>query len=164
MEEDFSLTNDLASQLPEKVEEMKKLLDQEAIANNVYPLDDHLYERFNAAIAGRPDLMGDRKSLTLAHRMEGILENTLLNVKNNSKTIVANVTLSGNDHGIILCQGGKFGGWALYMYHGRPAYTYNYFGLHRYTVKAPAKISSSSAEIRLEFAYDGGVNPYEAIL
>ena len=145
MEEDFSLTNDLASQLPEKVEEMKKLLDQEAIANNVYPLDDHLYERFNAAIAGRPDLMGDRKSLTLAHRMEGILENTLLNVKNNSKTIVANVTLSGNDH-------------------GRPAYTYNYFGLHRYTVKAPAKISSSSAEIRLEFAYDGGVNPYEAIL
>ncbi len=57
----------------------------------MYPLDDRLYERFNAAIAGRPDLMGDRKSLTLADGMTGILENTFINEKNSSKTIVANV-------------------------------------------------------------------------
>ncbi len=52
--------------------------------------------------------------------MEGILENTFLNIKNNSKTIVAKVSLEGNDKGIILCQGGKFGGWALYMNDGKP--------------------------------------------
>ncbi len=155
VKEDFSLTNNLAAQYPEKVEEMKKLFEKEAIANNVYPLDDRLYERFNAAIAGRPDLMGDRTSLTLAHGMEGMLENTFLNVKNNSKTIVANVSLSGNDHGIILTQGGKFGGWALYMDHGRPAYTYNYFGLHRYTVTSPTKLNQEKAEIKLAFDYDG---------
>jgi arylsulfatase len=140
---------------PEKVEELIKLFDTEAIANNVYPLDDRLYERFNAAIAGRPDLMGDRTSLALAHGMEGMLENTFLNVKNNSKTIVANVSLSGSDHGIILCQGGKFGGWALYMDKGRPAYTYNYFGLDRYTVTSPTKLTQEKAEIRLTFDYDG---------
>jgi len=156
--EDFSLTNNLAAENPEKVEEMKKLFAKEAIANNVYPLDDRLYERFNAAIAGRPDLMGDRTSLTLAHGMEGMLENTFLNVKNNSKTIVANVSLSGNDHGIILTQGGKFGGWALYMDHGRPAYTYNYFGLHRYTVTSPKKLTQEKAEIKLAFDYDGEGN------
>jgi arylsulfatase len=155
VKEDFSLTNNLASQYPEKVEEMKKLFEQEAIANNVYPLDDRLYERFNAAIAGRPDLMGDRTSLTLAQGMEGILENTFLNVKNTSKTIVANVSLSGNDHGIILCQGGKFGGWALYMDKGRPAYTYNYFGLDHYTVTSPTKLTQENAEIKLTFDYDG---------
>jgi arylsulfatase len=156
--EDFSLVNNLASENPEKLKELQDLFEKEAIANNVYPLDDRLYERFNAAIAGRPDLMGDRTSLTLAHGMEGMLENTFLNVKNNSKTIVADVSLTGNDHGIILTQGGKFGGWALYMDQGRPAYTYNYFGLHRYTVKSPTKLTADKAEIKLVFDYDGNGN------
>ena len=154
--EDFSLTTNLAADNPEKVKEMQDLFEKEAIANNVYPLDDRLYERFNAAIAGRPDLMGDRKSLTLADGMDGILENTFLNVKNTSKTIVAKVNLKGNDRGIILCQGGKFGGWALYMNNGKPGYTYNYFGLQRYTIEAPKAISNPNAEIKMEFVYDGG--------
>ncbi len=64
--EDFSLTNNLAKQNPAKLKEMQDLFEKEAIANHVYPLDDRLYERFNAAIAGRPDLMGTRTSLTLA--------------------------------------------------------------------------------------------------
>lgn len=156
VEEDFSLTNNLAADNPAKVKEMQDLFEKEAIANNVYPLDDRLYERFNAAIAGRPDLMGDRKSLTLANGMDGILENTFLNVKNTSKTIVANVNLEGNDRGIILCQGGKFGGWALYMNNGKPGYTYNYFGLQRYTIESSKAIKNPNAEIKLEFTYDGG--------
>jgi len=155
VKEDFSLTNNLADQNPEKVKEMQALFEQEAIANNVYPLDDRLYERFNAKIAGRPDLMGDRKSLTLAQGMDGILENTFLNVKNSSKTITANVTLKGNDRGVILTQGGKFGGWALYMDNGKPAYTYNYFGLERYTITSPTKLTNENAEIKLDFVYDG---------
>jgi len=154
VKEDFSLTENLAGELPEKVKEMQELFEKEAIANNVYPLDDRLYERFNAAIAGRPDLMGDRKSLTLADGMEGILENTFLNVKNSSSTIVANVSLKGNDKGIILTQGGKFGGWALYMNNGKPAYTYNYFGLERYTIESPTAITNPNAEIKLVFTYD----------
>ncbi len=155
-DEDFSLVNNLATENPEKLKELQDLFEKEAIANNVYPLDDRLYERFNAAIAGRPDLMGDRKSLSLADGMEGILENTFLNIKNSSKTIIANVSLEGNDKGIILCQGGKFGGWALYMDNGKPAYTYNYFGLASYTIESSKAIRESSAEIKLEFAYDGG--------
>ncbi len=156
VDEDFSLTNNLAAEQPEKVKEMQDLFEKEAIANNVYPLDDRLYERFNAAIAGRPDLMGDRKSLTLAQGMDGILENTFLNVKNTSKTIVADVNLNGNDRGVILCQGGKFGGWALYMNNGKPGYTYNYFGLQRYTIEAPKAVTNKNAQIKLEFTYDGG--------
>ena len=156
IDEDFSLVNNVAADNPEKLKEMIDLFESEAISNNVYPLDDRLYERFNAAIAGRPDLMGDRKTLTLAQGMEGMLENTFLNVKNTSKEIVANVSLTGNDSGIILCQGGKFGGWALYMNNGKPAYTYNYFGLREYTVQSNSAITNPNAEIKLEFAYDGG--------
>jgi arylsulfatase len=153
--EDFSLTNDLAGKLPEKLKELKDLFEREAIKNNVYPLDDRSYERFNAAIAGRPDLMGDRTSLTLAQGMGGILENAFLNVKNSSKTITANLELKGNDKGIILAQGGKFGGWALYMDDGKPAYTYNWFGLEIFTVKSAKAIPKGSAEVKLDFAYDG---------
>ena len=156
IEEDFSLVNDLAAEQPEKLNELKALFEKEAINNSVYPLDDRVFERFNAAVAGRPDLMGDRKSLTLADGMEGILENTFLNVKNNSKTIVADVDLKGNDKGIIICQGGKFAGWALYMDNGKPAYTYNWYGLESYTVKSPNSIGKGKAEIKLDFAYDGG--------
>jgi arylsulfatase len=158
IEKDFSLVNDIAKANPEKLKELQDLFEKEAIANNVYPLDDRSYERFNAAIAGRPDLMGDRKSLTLFDGMDGLLENTFLNIKNSSKTIVANVSLKGNDKGVILAQGGKFGGWALYMNNGKPSYTYNYFGLKSYTVESSKKISSSNAEIKLEFTYDGNGN------
>jgi len=155
VKEDFSLTNNLADQNPDKLKEMQALFEREAIANNVYPLDDRLYERFNAKIAGRPDLMGDRTTLTLAQGMDGILENTFLNVKNSSKTITANVTLKGNDRGVILTQGGKFGGWALYMDNGKPAYTYNYFGLESYTITSPTKLTKENAVIKLDFVYDG---------
>ncbi len=155
-EKDFSLTQDLASEEPEKLKRLQALFEKEAITNNVYPLDDRVFERFNAAVAGRPDLMGTRTSLTLSEGMDGILENTFLNVKNRSKTIVADVGLKGSDSGVIIAQGGKFAGWALYMNDGKPAYTYNWFGLKRYTVEAPSPIKNAEAEIKITFDYDGG--------
>ena len=158
IDEDFALTNDLAAENPEKLKELQDLFDKEAVANSVYPLDDRLYERFNAAIAGRPDLMNGRTSLTLSHGMKGLLENTFINEKNTSKTVVANVTLKGNDHGVILAQGGKFGGWTLYMNNGKPAYTYNWFGLESYTITSSKSITKDKAKIELQFDYDGGGN------
>jgi arylsulfatase A-like enzyme len=152
---DFSLFNDLSKEHPEKLKEMQALFEKEAIANSVYPLDDRSYERFNAKRAGRPDLMGDRTSLTLFEGMEGLTENTFLNVKNTSLTIEADVELSGKDRGVILAQGGKFGGWALYMDKGRPTYTYNWFGLDSYTVQAPKPVQGKDASIKLDFEYDG---------
>jgi arylsulfatase len=153
---DFSLVNDLAAEKPEKLAELQAIFDREAIANNVYPLDDRRYERFDPAQAGRPDLMGGRTTLTLADGMDGMLENTFINIKNRSKTVTANVELAGNDRGIILTQGGKFGGWALYMDEGKPAYTYNWFGLEQYTIASNEALPAGSAEVKLEFAYDGG--------
>jgi arylsulfatase len=114
---DFSLTNDLAAENPEKLAELQAIFDREALANNVYPLDDRRYERFDPAQAGRPDLMGGRTSLTLADGMDGMLENTFINIKNRSKTVTANVELVGNDRGIILTQGGQV--WWLGAIHGR---------------------------------------------
>ncbi len=92
---------------------------KEAERYHVLPIDDRVFERLLAEKVGRPDLMGGRSSLTLAEGMTGMTENTFLNIKNKSKTITAEVEVpKGGGNGIIIAQGGRFGGWALYVKNG----------------------------------------------
>jgi arylsulfatase len=154
---DFSLVNDLAKKNPKKLAEMQALFMKEAEKNYVLPIDDRTVERVNAAIAGRPDLMAGRTSLTLAEGMTGMTENVFLNIKNRSKTITAEVEVpEDGGNGAIIVQGGRFGGWALYVKDGIPAYDYNFLGLKRFTVAATEKLKPGESTIRFEFAYDGG--------
>ena len=129
----------------------------EAEKYNVLPIDDRTVERINAAIAGRPDLMAGRTSLTLGDGMTGMTENVFINIKNKSKTITAEVDVPADGgHGIILAQGGRFGGWALYVKDGKPAYDYNFIGLQRFTVASSKKLPAGKSTIKFDFAYDGG--------
>jgi arylsulfatase len=154
---DFSLVNDLATKNPKKLGEMQALFMKEAEKNHVLPIDDRTVERVNAALAGRPDLMAGRTSLTLAEGMTGMTENVFLNIKNKSKTIIAEIEVpQGGANGAILVQGGRFGGWALYVKDGIPAYDYNFLGLQRFTVASKEKLEPGKATVRFEFAYDGG--------
>jgi len=153
---DFSLARDLAGEHPGRLAEMQAMFMAEAGRNHVLPLDDRLVERGNAVLAGRPDLMAGRKSLTLADGMTGMSENVFINVKNRSKTITAMVDVPEGGGGTILAQAGRFGGWSLYMADGVPAYRYNFLGQESYTVSAPGPLPAGRHEIRFEFAYDGG--------
>ncbi len=154
---DFSLVNDLAAKNPAKLKEMQDLFMTEGVKNHVLPIDDRGVERVNAALAGRPDLMAGRTSLTVYEGMTGLTENVFINVKNRSHTITADVEIpdKGVD-GVILCQAGRFGGWSLYVKGGKPTYTYNWLGLQRYTIAAAEAMPPGAATIRFEFAYDGG--------
>lgn len=154
---DFSLTDNLAAQQPDKLKELQALFMQQAQANHVLPLDDRSLERLIPALAGRPDLMAGRTSLTLRSGMRDISENVFINVKNASKSISADIDV-GNDggNGVILAQGGRFGGWSLYIKDGKPSYSYNYLGLQRTTIVSPQALKAGKAKVRLEFAYDGG--------
>jgi len=154
---DFSLANDLATKFPEKLAEMQDLFLSEAVKYSVLPLDDRTLERFNAAMVGRPDLMAGRTSLTVYQGMVGMSENVFINVKNRSYTITAEVVIPENGaNGVILAQAGRFGGWSLYLKDGKPAYTYNWLGLQRYTIAPDQALPAGKATIRFEFAYDGG--------
>ena len=154
--EDFSQANDLAASNPEKLKELQALFLEEAIKNDVLPLDDRVFERFNASIAGRPDLMGDRTSLTVYPGMTHMTENAFINVKNRSHTITAEVEIpEGGAEGVILAHGGRFAGWSLYMKDGKVSYVHNWVGLERYTVTAPEAVAAGTATIRYEFAYEG---------
>lgn len=154
---DFSLTNNLAAKEPARLKELQALFMKEAEKYHVLPIDDRTIERTNAQLAGRPDVLRDRKSLTLYEGMEGMLENTFMNIKNRSSKITAEIDVpAGGANGAILAQGGRFGGWSLYMADGKPAYVYNFLGLARYTVVAPQALPSGPATVVLDFAYDGG--------
>jgi len=153
---DFSLVNDLSEQEPRKLAQMKKLFMKEARRNNVLPIDDRTFERINGALVGRPDVMQGRTSLTLAEGMTGMTENVFLNIKNKSKTITAEVDVPENGgNGAIIVQGGRFGGWALYVTDGRPAYDYNFLGLQRFTIASKEKLKPGKSTIRFDFTYDG---------
>jgi len=155
--EDFSLANNLADQYPEKLKKMEALFMSEAEKYHALPIDDRVIERMNPAIAGRPDIMGGRTTLTLYPGMDGMLENSFMNVKNRSKTITAELVIpEGGASGVILTQGGRFGGWSLYMKDGKPIYTYNFLGLERFTIASPTVIPAGNATVVMEFVYDGG--------
>ena len=153
---DFSLANNLAAQHPDKLKELQALFLKEASEHHALPLDDRTFERMLPAMAGRPDLMAGRTSLTLAEGMTGMAENVFINVKNSSKTVTAELEIPApGANGTVLAQGGRFGGWSLYVKDGVPAYTYNYLGLQQFTVAGSKPLPEGKATLRFEFAYDG---------
>jgi hypothetical protein len=136
---------------------MQKLFMTEAVKYNVLPIDDRLLERFTASAVGRPDVMSGRTSLTLGEGMIGMMENVFIDIKNRSKTLTAEVEIpEGGANGVIIAQGGRFGGWSLYLKDGKPTYTYNFLGLNQYTVSSPEALPAGKSTVVFDFAYDGG--------
>jgi len=155
--EDFSMSTDLATAQPAKLAALQEMFLTEAIKYKVLPLDDRLLELFNPKVAGRPDLMFGRTTLTLYEGMAGLLENDFINVKNTSFTIVAEIeTGHGPLNGVIVSQGGRFGGWSLYVKDGTLTYLYNYLGLEQYKASAKTKLPTGKSTVKMDFDYDGG--------
>jgi arylsulfatase A-like enzyme len=155
--QDFSEATDLAAQNPAKLKELQALFDKEALRNHVYPLDDRRVERFDARVAGRPDLMGPRRSLVLYEGMTGITENTFINIKGQSHTVTAEVDVpAAGASGVIIAQAGRFGGWSLYTKDGRVSYVYNYGGLEWYTASSPQPLASGRHTVLYDFTWGGG--------
>jgi arylsulfatase len=157
VQEDFSMSKDLARKHPEILAELQKVFLAEAVKYKVLPLDDRRQELFNPKLAGRPDLMFGRKSLTLYEGMNGLLENDFINIKNTSFEIVAELETGDKPvNGVIVAQGGRFGGWSLYVKEGKPVFMYNYLGIERYTATASAALPKGKSTVKMDFAYDGG--------
>jgi arylsulfatase len=155
VDEDFSQANNLAAKHPQKLKELQAVFIQEAIKNHVLPIDDRRAERFNPAIAGRPDLMGGRKSLTVYDGMVGMTENAFINVKSVPHTITAEIEIKdAGTSGVIIAQAGYFGGWTLYMKEGKPHHEYNWFALERTNVGSPSAITPGKHTVAYEFIPD----------
>jgi len=153
---DYSQSRNLAAEDPQRLATLQRLWLIEATKYNVLPLDDRRVERFNADLAGRPQLVRGNRQL-LFGGMGRLTENSVVVLKNKSHAVTAQIVVpDGGAEGVIVAQGGAFGGWSLYLKDGRPAYCYNLFGLQRFKVHGEAPVSPGEHQVRMEFAYDGG--------
>jgi arylsulfatase A-like enzyme len=153
---DWTQAHDLAAEQPGKLRELQRLFLIEAVKYNVLPLDDRRIERFNAELAGRPQLIRGKSQL-LFGGMGRLTENSVVVLKNKSHAVSAQIVVpEGGANGVIVAQGGAFGGWSLYLHEGKPAYCYNLFGLHRFKVYGQEPVAAGEHQIRMEFGYDGG--------
>ena len=153
---DWSQANDLAQQLPEKLHELQRQWLIEAAQYKVLPLDDRLFEKLNPDLAGRPVLIQGKTQL-LAGGMGRLSENCVLNLKNKSHSITAEIVVPEKGaQGVIVCQGANIGGWTLYANQGKLKYCYNWGGFKNFMVEAKDPLPAGPHQVRMEFAYAGG--------
>lgn len=155
--DDWAQAHNIAAENSDMLHKLQQLFLIEGAKYHVFPLDDRRAERFNSDLAGRPDLLSGRTSMTLYPGMSHMNENTVLNVKNKSYVVTADVTVPDDGgSGAVIAQGGRFGGWCLYLKSGVPAHCYNYLGFKHIYARGTQKLAAGKHTLRYEFVYDGG--------
>jgi arylsulfatase len=154
--DDWTQARDLARENPEKLRDLQRLWLMEASRYNVLPLDDRFVERNLPELAGRPKLVRGTSQFLFGGtgRMS---EASIISIKNKSHAVTAEVAVPDSGaEGVIVAQGGRFGGWSLYAKGGRLKYCYNFFGIDLYMVEAERELPAGTYEVRMELKYDGG--------
>ena len=155
--DDWTQSRDLSEAMPDKLRELQELFLEEARRYSVLPLDDRRVERFNPAIAGRPTLIHGNSQLLYAG-MGRLTEATVLNLKNVSHAVAADIEVQADGAGgVIVAQGGAFGGWSLYLRpDATPVYCYNLLGMQQTKVAAGSPLEPGRHRLVMTFDYDGG--------
>jgi arylsulfatase A-like enzyme len=154
---DWTQARDLAKDQPERLHELQRLWLIEATRYGALPLDDRAAERLQPELSGRPTLIRGSSQL-LFGGMGRLSESSVLNIKNKSHSITAELVVpdNGGAEGVIVAQGGSIGGWSLYAKDGRPKYCYNLLGVRRFYVAGDRPLPPGTHQVRAEFVYDGG--------
>jgi arylsulfatase A-like enzyme len=153
---DYSQFRDLSAEQPERLHELQRLWLIEAVKYNVLPIDDRGAERLNPDLAGRPSLIHGTSQL-LFPGMGRLSENSVVSIKNKSFSLTAELEIpEGGAEGVIIAQGGRFGGWSLYVLDGKAKFVYNVLGIQAFVTEAESAIPAGKHQVRMEFAYDGG--------
>ncbi|SEC71539.1 arylsulfatase [Nocardioides exalbidus] len=153
---DWSQAHDVAAEHPDKLRELQELFMQEAARYHVLPLDDRVTERENPDVAGRLDLHLGRSSLSFGPRVGRLTEEAAPNVKNRSHVITADIEVITGASGVVVAQGGRFGGWSLYVVNGVPHYAYNFVGRDLNVVRGGKTMTPGRHDLVVRFDYDGG--------
>jgi hypothetical protein len=153
---DYSQARDLASEMPDMLAKLQRLWLIEATKYNVLPMDDRTSERLEPSMAGRPTLIRGDSQLFFPG-MGRLSENSVVSIKNKSFSVTADVDVpEGGAEGVIIAQGGRFGGWCFYAKSGRIKFVYNVLGIQEFATEAETPVPAGNHQVRVEFAYDGG--------
>ena len=153
---DWSQARDVAARAPREAAELQAIFQREAERFHVLPLDDRVTERENPDVAGRLDLHLGRSTLSFGPRVGRLTEEAAPNVKNRSHVITADLELVTGTNGVVVAQGGRFGGWSLYVVGGVPHYAYNYVGRDLTVVRGGKPMMPGRHDLVVRFDYDGG--------
>jgi hypothetical protein len=89
--------------------------------------------------------------------MGRLSENSVVSIKNRSFSVSAEIVVpEGGVDGVIITQGGRFGGWSLYAKNGKAKFVYNVLGIQEFATEASQQIPAGTHQVRMEFTYDGG--------
>ncbi len=154
---DYSLSTDVSAANANKLKSMQQLFMKEAEKYHVLPIDDRLLERTNAELMGRPTVMGDRNTITYGEGMRGMGVDIFIDLRGKSYTITSEVAVDVNGNGVIVCQGGRFGGFSFYMKNGKPVFSYNYLGLSSSDIMADQALKPGNYKLVFSYASDGGL-------
>jgi len=151
---DFSQSENLAASHPEKLRDLQLLFYTEAARHDVLPIDNSKTARLDPAI--RPSLTRGRTKFTYGDGMTRIPEGASPNLKNTSFRITADVDVKEKASGMIITQGGLFGGMGLFLRDGRPVYHSNFVDIAHTEIAGREPLSPGRHVVALRFAYDGG--------
>ena len=151
VEEDFSESTDLADKYPEKLEELKAIFEEEAWANQVYPMYDDMLARLNNV---NYVLFGDKKEFTYyAPGAIRIAEKASAPVKGRSHTIETTIDLKGDEEGVIVACGGMTGGYTMYIRDHKLHFDYNFLDGVHYHLTSP-KLPRGKTDLKFNFVLD----------
>jgi len=153
---DFSESNNLAAQNPDKLKELQADFLTEAKKYNVLPLDDRFIERSDPHL--RPSLIEGRTHFVYFSGAAHIPESSAANTANTSFTITATIDVpkTGGSDGVIVAKGGVAGGYTLFIKQGKPRFEYNWYTQERYKIISSASVTPGKNVVKVDFKYDGG--------
>jgi arylsulfatase len=150
---DWTQNRDLAAQNPEKLKELQDLFWRDAARFNVLPLDASVATRLAVP---RPSITAGRTEFSFPGAMTGISNGVAPTILNASYTFTAEVTVpEGGGEGMIITQGGRFGGYGFYLDKGKPTFDWNLVGLQNVTWQAPEALAAGKHTLVFDFKYDG---------
>jgi len=151
--EDYSQANDLAAKNPDKLRELQELFLVEAAKYNVFPLDNDILQRI---LAPKPSYVAGRTEFTYAGELTGIPNSNAPNILARSYTITADIEIpAGGGDGMIVTDGGRFGGYGLYVLKGKPVFTYNFLALEKVRWEGQEPLTPGKHTLEFDFKYDG---------
>lgn len=153
LNKDFSQSNNIAEQNPEKVKEMKELFIAEAKKYQVFPLDASVAGRL---VAPRPNITAGRTEFVYTHPMVGLPQGDSPSILNASYTITADIEVpEGGAEGMILTSGGRFAGYGFYLLKGKPVFLWNMIDLNRIKWEGTEALTPGQHTVEFDFKYDG---------
>jgi arylsulfatase len=154
LRKDWTQYTDVAAANPRRVREMTDLMFGEFAKYQVLPLDASVATRL---VAPRPGLAAGRKVFTYSGKpVTGIVDNAAPNLLNTSYTITAEIDVpQDGGEGVIVTEGGRFGGYGLYLLKGKPVFTWNLLDLKRVKWEAPDPLAPGKHTLVYDFKYDG---------